>query len=155
MFSRVWFFETPSRHLCPWGFSRQESCSGLPFPPPGDLPDSRIEPESPAALVLQAASLPTETKPAGRWLHCGRGVGQSTCLHRPDQGRHDKRCRVVVAVGCTLQSSWAAGGGVRGGVPQDRAGESRRSPRGLPLQRPADTPPPNLLPVMFSFFQFY
>ena len=35
--------------------SRQESWSGLPFPPPGDLPDSGIEPASPA---LQADSLP-------------------------------------------------------------------------------------------------
>ena len=33
------------------GFSRQEYSSGLPFPPPGDLPDPRIEPESPALLV--------------------------------------------------------------------------------------------------------
>ena len=29
-------------------FSRQESWSGLPFPPPGDLPDRAIEPTSPA-----------------------------------------------------------------------------------------------------------
>ena len=28
------------------GFSRQEYQSGLPFPPPGDLPDPRIDPES-------------------------------------------------------------------------------------------------------------
>ena len=28
------------------GFSRQEYWSGLPFPPPGDLPDPRIEPTS-------------------------------------------------------------------------------------------------------------
>ena len=32
----------------PMGFSRQEYWSGLPFPPPGDLPDSGIEPSSPA-----------------------------------------------------------------------------------------------------------
>ena len=38
-------------------FSRQEYWSGLPFPFPGDLPDPRIEPKSPA---LQANSLPTE-----------------------------------------------------------------------------------------------
>ena len=36
------------------GFSRQENWSGLPCPPPGDLPDPGIEPESPA---LQADSL--------------------------------------------------------------------------------------------------
>ena len=39
------------------GFSRQEYWSGLPFPSPGDLPDSGIEPRSPA---LQADSLLTE-----------------------------------------------------------------------------------------------
>ena len=30
------------------GLSRQEYWSGLPFPPPGDLPDPGIEPMSPA-----------------------------------------------------------------------------------------------------------
>ena len=30
------------------GFSRQEYWSGLPCPPPGDLPDPWIEPASPA-----------------------------------------------------------------------------------------------------------
>ena len=39
------------------GFSRQECWSGLPCPPPADLPDPGIEPRSPA---LQADSLPTE-----------------------------------------------------------------------------------------------
>ena len=38
-------------------FSRQEYWSGLPCPPPGDLPDPGIEPESPA---LQADALPSE-----------------------------------------------------------------------------------------------
>ena len=39
------------------GFSRQEYWSGLPCPPPGDLPNSGIEPGS---LALQADSLLTE-----------------------------------------------------------------------------------------------
>ena len=30
------------------GFSRQEYWSGLPFPPPGDLPNPGIKPTSPA-----------------------------------------------------------------------------------------------------------
>ena len=34
------------------GFSRQECWSGLPFPPPGDLPDPGIETESPASPAL-------------------------------------------------------------------------------------------------------
>ena len=32
------------------GFSRQEYCSGLPFPSPGNCPDPGIKPESPALL---------------------------------------------------------------------------------------------------------
>ena len=40
------------------GFSRQEYLRGLPCPPPGDLPDSGIEPASPAASALQVDSLP-------------------------------------------------------------------------------------------------
>ena len=40
-------------------FSRQEYWSGLPFPSPGDLPNSRIEPRSPA---LQSDSLLTELR---------------------------------------------------------------------------------------------
>ena len=48
-------------------FSRQEYWSGQPFPSPGDLPDPRIEPGSPA---LQADSLPSEPpgKPRNRYL---------------------------------------------------------------------------------------
>ena len=36
------------------GFPRQEYWSGLPFPPPGDLPDPGIEPESPVSPALAA-----------------------------------------------------------------------------------------------------
>ena len=38
-------------------FSRQEYWSGLPFLPPGDLPDAEIKPGSPS---LQVDSLPTQ-----------------------------------------------------------------------------------------------
>ena len=41
------------------GFSRQEYWSGLPFPSPGDVPDTGIKPRSPA---LQADSLLTELR---------------------------------------------------------------------------------------------
>ena len=44
-------------------FSRQEYWSGLPCPPPGDLPNPGIEPRSPA---LQADSLLSE--PLGKRL---------------------------------------------------------------------------------------
>ena len=59
--SWVRFFVTPwtVAHQAPlsMGFSRQEYWSGLPFPPPGDLPSPGIKPQSPA---LQADPLPSE-----------------------------------------------------------------------------------------------
>ena len=50
------------------GFSRQEFWSGLPSPPPGDLPNLEIEPRSPA---LQADSLLSESpgKPTSSQTH--------------------------------------------------------------------------------------
>ena len=51
LLSHVRFFATPwtLAHQAPlfMEFPRQEY-SGLPFPPPGDLPDPEIEPVSPA-----------------------------------------------------------------------------------------------------------
>ena len=41
-------------HVLSMEFSRQEYWSGLPFPPPGDLPDPGIELTSPEAPALQA-----------------------------------------------------------------------------------------------------
>ena len=43
---------TPAKLLCPWGFSRQESWSGLPRPPSEDLSNLGIEPASLASPVL-------------------------------------------------------------------------------------------------------
>ena len=58
MSDSLWLHELQSaRFLCPWGFSRQEYWSGLPCPPPGDLPNPGIESRSPE---LQVDSLPTE-----------------------------------------------------------------------------------------------
>ena len=41
-------------------FFRQEYWSGLPFPPPGDLPDPGIEPVSPSASELAGGFFTTE-----------------------------------------------------------------------------------------------
>ena len=49
----------PTRLLCPWGFSRQEYWSELPFPPLGDLPEPGIEPTSSAL----AGRFPTAESP--------------------------------------------------------------------------------------------
>ena len=42
------------------GFSREECGSGLPCPPPGDLPNPRIEPGSPASPALAGGFFTTE-----------------------------------------------------------------------------------------------
>ena len=42
------------------GFPRQEYWSGLSFPPPGELPNPGIKPESPVSPALQVDSLSTE-----------------------------------------------------------------------------------------------
>ena len=55
LFAALW----PVAHQAPlsMGFSRQEYWSGLPFPPPGDLPHSGIEPASPVSPAQQVDSL--------------------------------------------------------------------------------------------------
>ena len=65
--SHVRLFVTPCTvaHQAPpsMEFSRQEYWGGLPFPSPGDLPDPRIEPGSPA---LWAGALPSKP-PGNQW----------------------------------------------------------------------------------------
>ena len=39
-------------------FLSQEYSSGLPFPPPGNLPNPRIQPKSPGSPTFQVDSLP-------------------------------------------------------------------------------------------------
>ena len=59
--SHVWLFANPWTAVCQaplsMRFLRQEYWSGLPFPPPVDLPDPGIKPASPA---LQVDSLSAE-----------------------------------------------------------------------------------------------
>ena len=71
----------PTRPLCPWGFSGRECWSGLPCPPPGDLPDLGVKIR---CLALQADSLPAE--PAGK--AGSTGVGSPSLLQGifPTQG---------------------------------------------------------------------
>ena len=61
LLSLVWLFATPwtvaGQAPRSMEFSRQEYWSGLPFPSPGDLPHTGIEPGSP---TLQADSSPSE-----------------------------------------------------------------------------------------------
>ena len=48
------------------GFSTQEYWGGLPFPPPGDLPNPEIKPVSPASPSLAGRYFTAE--PPGKWL---------------------------------------------------------------------------------------
>ena len=49
LFATLWIIA----HQAPLSmeFSRQEYCSGCPCPPPGDLPDSRVEPHLPSPAL--------------------------------------------------------------------------------------------------------
>ena len=51
LLSRVWLSATPRQAPLSMKFSRQEYWSGLPFPPPGHLPDPGIEPTSPVFCI--------------------------------------------------------------------------------------------------------
>ena len=76
----------------PVGFSKQEYWSGLPFPPPGDLPHPGTKPTSPTSPVLTGMFFNTvpsrENSPGSRhWdgvslqRNCslGNATGMSTC----------------------------------------------------------------------------
>ena len=84
--SRVRLFATPwtvpRQTPLSMGFSRQEYWSGLPFPSPGDLPDSRIETRSPA---LDADTLTSE--PPGKPLPCKGGLNKRQKWYGPNRNR--------------------------------------------------------------------
>ena len=70
------------------GFSRQDSWSGLTFPPPGDFPDPALEPGPPAAIALEGDFITIEP-PRKPWKteHQGANGGfkkyTNTCLLLP------------------------------------------------------------------------
>ena len=71
--SCVWLFAIPWMVVCQAPpsirFSRQEYWSGLPFPSPGDLPDTGIEPMSSASPALAGRFFTTVPpgKPPSKW----------------------------------------------------------------------------------------
>ena len=74
--------------LC-MGFSRQEYWSGLPFPSPGELPDTGIESRSPE---LQADSLPSE--PPGKPQLC-HAISQYLVSHTHGKAGWCLVCRFI------------------------------------------------------------
>ena len=75
LLSRVQLFGTPwtVAHQAPlsMGFSKQRYWSGLPFPSPGNLPNPRNEPGSPA---LPVDSLLSEPPGKPNWYRCFQNV---------------------------------------------------------------------------------
>ena len=92
MLSGVPLFATPwtAAHQAPLSmeFSRQEYWSGLPCPPPGDLPNPGAEPRSPALYV---DSLPAE--PPGKPENTG--VGSLSLLQQISRPRNRARVSCV------------------------------------------------------------
>ena len=56
---KLWTRQKPPRLLCLWGSSRQKYWSGLPCPPPGDLPNPGIKPSSLVSPTLAGRFLIT------------------------------------------------------------------------------------------------
>ncbi|CAI9158760.1 unnamed protein product [Rangifer tarandus platyrhynchus] len=62
----------------PMGFSRQEYWSGLPCPPPGDLPDPGIEPTSLMSPALAGGFFTTSTTWASYYMDTSQiGLGST------------------------------------------------------------------------------
>ena len=49
----------PARLLCPWSFPGKNTAGGLPFPPPGELPDPGVKEMSLVSLALAGGFLST------------------------------------------------------------------------------------------------
>ena len=76
------------------GFHRQACWSVVSFPSPGDLPDSRSEPRSPA---LQADSLPSEPpgKPSGKMRQDLKTTLGVLCVQRGQGNEHPNYFRIT------------------------------------------------------------
>ena len=61
----------PPRLLCPWRLSRQEYWSGLPSPPPGNLPDPGI---APVSLISPALASPPYKSRMRIWSESQKGI---------------------------------------------------------------------------------
>ena len=83
--SRVWLFETPWTIACqallPMEFFKQDYWSGLTFPPSEDLPDSGIEPTSPASPALSGEFFNmSQLGSPRRWGGCVCAKSLQSCL---------------------------------------------------------------------------
>ena len=106
LFSHVQLFETPRtvalRAPLSMGFSRQEYWSGLPGPPPGDLPNPGVKPASLTSPALAAgfftthATCPFRVPPfTGKdWMetsYCNNTVTKEPILKQVEDATGTKR----------------------------------------------------------------
>ena len=106
------------------GFSRQECWSGLPRPPPGDLPDPGMEARSPPSPALQPDSSPAgppvkpvlckkrrlkKRKPPGRReaKQQPRQAAKNTSFFAPSPRRLD--CRATGGHASSQRAGWGMG----------------------------------------------
>ena len=102
MLSHVQLTETPwtVAHQCPlsMGFSRQEYWTGLPCPPPGDLPDPGIEPASLMSPALAGGFFTTSAiwEPPGfhTFIHKWTSGTPFVCLLR----KYDVVCKFTLQI---------------------------------------------------------
>ena len=85
------------------GFSRQEYWSGLPCPPPQDLPNPGIKPVSPASPALQAGSLPPGP-PGKPYINMNQSQAYMCPLH-PEPPPTPPSCPRAPALGALLHAS--------------------------------------------------
>ena len=104
LLSHVRLFATPWNvaHRVPMsiGFSRQEYWSGLPCPPPGDLPDPRIEPRSPTCQVDPLPSEPPgkpKYKASFQYLSLNTRLRESSLL-----SQLCGQCSLICSVSCII-----------------------------------------------------
>ena len=84
------------------GFPRQEYRSGLPCPPPGDLPDPGIEPMSLTSLALQVNSLPLA--PPGKLKSWPIAVTLKSAGYQHDNSFHAQSCCSVIKQTCEVRT---------------------------------------------------
>ena len=131
------------------GFPGQESWSGLPFPPPRDLPYPGVQPASPVSPALAGGFFTTSTTWGSEeatlqdnWDFAGRGGGHGPVLRQHCNKRQRRDLLRVDSVEAPGARKWAECGGHQAGgsgpvpPPGPLAGSKQRPEQALSLGAP-------------------
>ena len=103
--SRAWLFGTlwAVAHQSPlsMGFSRQEYWSGLPCPPPGDLPNPEIKPTTLMSPALAGGFFTTSTT----WEAHSMGEGKIIPTSLPDLNQGQRTAVNLCLASCKILAS--------------------------------------------------